>query len=430
MIALRHFVLACVAMACSLTSAAGQDADSVVRDKARAVSERIQQEPIIFSLAKGEPNSCGPGCSEWIAAEGLIDTGAPRRLRALLAGMAKGQLPIFFHSPGGFRGPAMEIGRLLREREMAAGVSRTLPGSCTAVGDNDCRTLKQLHNVAECSSACVYALIGAETRQVPPGSRIGVHSGMSVRLDIDGHYKAISNAQLGRYLREMKIDDGLLDVVSRVPHERMHYLSREEIADFGIDTSEFRETRWTAMEWPYNTVDWPPKRVSVLKFVVERKEQRKGYRTTVIGLSCGRPGGVGLGYFRRLMSDEVGGARSIELVADRSKLSLPKEPSISKLDAIESGGSFETRFTYDASAFLALAATRDSIDVIESGPTDAATSPRIIQLSTNGLSTALEQLNKRCRDREVLDAPGIRFLDPREAPAAKVIDVPGASGGR
>ena len=30
-------------------------------------------EPMIFFVAKGEPNACGPGCSEWIAAEGTFD---------------------------------------------------------------------------------------------------------------------------------------------------------------------------------------------------------------------------------------------------------------------------------------------------------------------------------------------------------------------
>jgi hypothetical protein len=408
-----RFVLSCTGLlACGLASAA---VPAAAAPQASDTS-LIRSQPMIFFVAKGEPNACGPGCSEWIAAEGAIDSDAPKRLRTFLTSLADRKLPIFFHSPGGLLPAALAIGRLLRGREMTAGVSRTVE--------------TELHNIAGCHSACVFALIGAKVRQVPPGARIGVHTGKINGFDFEGRYRAFWNEQVRRYLRDMGIADSLLEVISGVPHESAHYLSRDEIADFGIDTREFQETRWIAMEWPWVRMEWPPQPLSVLKFVVERKEQRKGYRTTVIRLSCGRPGGVGLGYFRRLMSDEVGGARSIELVADRSKLSLPKEPSISKLDAIESGGSFETRFTYDASAFLALAATRDSIDVIESGPTDAATSPRIIQLSTNGLSTALEQLNKTCRDREVLDAPGIRFLDPREAPPTKAIDVPGASSGR
>jgi hypothetical protein len=37
--------------------------------------------PMVFYLAKGEPDSCGSGCSEWIAAEGRIR----RKLDATLA---------------------------------------------------------------------------------------------------------------------------------------------------------------------------------------------------------------------------------------------------------------------------------------------------------------------------------------------------------
>src|SRR3979490_3576698 len=40
--------------------------------------------PVVFFLAKGEPNACGPGCQEWIAADGTFDPGADGRLRALL----------------------------------------------------------------------------------------------------------------------------------------------------------------------------------------------------------------------------------------------------------------------------------------------------------------------------------------------------------
>jgi hypothetical protein len=32
--------------------------------------------PIEFYVAHGDANACGPGCSEWIAAEGKIDVGA------------------------------------------------------------------------------------------------------------------------------------------------------------------------------------------------------------------------------------------------------------------------------------------------------------------------------------------------------------------
>jgi hypothetical protein len=99
--------------------------------------------PMVFYLAKGEPDACGPGCSEWIAAEGRIDLGAAQRLRAFLNRQGKRSLPIFFHSPGGVGTTALEIGRLLRVREMAAGVSQTIPADCAAAAEDACRALKQ-----------------------------------------------------------------------------------------------------------------------------------------------------------------------------------------------------------------------------------------------------------------------------------------------
>ena len=42
-------------------------------------------EPMIFFLAKGERDACGPGCSEWIAAEGMFEgPQVERRFRDLL----------------------------------------------------------------------------------------------------------------------------------------------------------------------------------------------------------------------------------------------------------------------------------------------------------------------------------------------------------
>src|SRR5262245_2413797 len=63
---------------------------------------QLLKRPIVFYLARGAPDSCGPGCSEWIAAEGTIDLGAASRLRAFLAKIpAKTRatrLPIYIHS--------------------------------------------------------------------------------------------------------------------------------------------------------------------------------------------------------------------------------------------------------------------------------------------------------------------------------------------
>jgi len=378
------------------------------------IAAAILRDPMVFYLAKGEPDACGQGCSEWIAAEGYFDSGAPQRLRDVLTRLAKHKLPIFFHSPGGLGSSAMVIGRLLRERAMTAGVSRTIPAGCIAAGEEMCRALKrsgkalaaELHNIAGCNSACVDALIGAKVRQVPPGARLGVHSGKPVQPDPDGRARAIWQRNLGRYLQEMGITDGLFDVISKVPYEQVHYLSRDEIVAFGIDAREFQETRWTAGELP----SLAP---SAVKFVLEAKGARRNeFRTSMITLTCAAPRGISIGYVRGLGSDEAAAIKSIKFAIDDRNVFFPHKASISKIDAIDTGGSFDTRFAYEPFEFFEAAATRGSIDIIESDPTDSATPSRITKLSTNGLSKALAELQKSCGQQpKFFDTPGIKFLD-------------------
>jgi hypothetical protein len=113
--------------------------------------------PMVFYVAKGEPNACGPGCREWIVAEGAIDRDAPVRLRALLNRLGQRKLPIYFHSPGGSVDGGLAIGRLMRERRMTAGVGRTIPRGCDplqvheATCDDVKRTGRRLatHGLAE-----------------------------------------------------------------------------------------------------------------------------------------------------------------------------------------------------------------------------------------------------------------------------------------
>jgi hypothetical protein len=231
----RAFWLSAV-LACGLTHAAVPNAAAAPAPKSQPQpASQIQREPMVFYLAKGEPDACGPGCNEWIAAEGSVDFGAAQRLRARLG---KRKLPIFFRSPGGLAAQAMDIGRLLRERQMTAGVSRTSPAGCIGASDESCRALKrsgqtldaELSNFGGCNSACVIVLTGAKVRQVPPGARLGVHAGRPVRLYPDGRVKAAlpgntspeTTAQIRRYYKEMQIAVGLFDRGANVPHEQVH----------------------------------------------------------------------------------------------------------------------------------------------------------------------------------------------------------------
>jgi hypothetical protein len=281
--------------------------------------------PMVFYVAKGEPNACGAGCREWIAAEGAIDRDAPLRLRALLNRLGERKLPIYLHSPGGSVDAGVAIGRLMRERRITAGVGRTIPRGCDPMHDQEaqCDALKRMGRelLAElrtartlCNSSCVYALIGAAVREVAAGARIGVHQIAIGRYDERGQpapldRKSLSPEQLrqlqaeevrlARYIGEMGMDQALFEAAAQIRHERIRYLSLDEIARFGIDAREFHESRWTVDEGPPG----PP---AVVKFVVEAKGSReaKQYRTTRIRLTCSRPGEIMVEYGRELASTD------------------------------------------------------------------------------------------------------------------------------
>src|SRR5262245_11624704 len=143
---------------------------------------KVLETPMVFFVARGAEHACGPGCSEWIAAEGTIDAGAVSRLRAVLNRAGASKLPIYFHTTGGSIEGAIELGRLMRERKLAVGIAWTLPQDCDAdhLDDKKCIALKRSGQKLlsewrtdriQCNSACVYALAGGIVRDVPVGAR-------------------------------------------------------------------------------------------------------------------------------------------------------------------------------------------------------------------------------------------------------------------
>jgi hypothetical protein len=372
----------------------------------------LKSPPMIFYLAKGEDDACGPGCSEWIAAEGQIEADTAQRLRALLTRLGKRKLPIFFHSPGGNGTTSTVMGRLLREREMTAGVYETIPEGCAGVSEQACRALKQsgqalpsaLRSVASCNSACVFALIGAKVRQVPPGARLGVHSakviipwaqarkiGYSDQQIVSFQKTKLEelNVQARRYVQDMKVDVRLFDLLSKIPHENVHYLSRDEIVGFGIDTRESSESPWIATELL-------PRQLWAMKYFVEAKgRDRKELRTSMIRLECGDASRTKVNYFRGLGAHETSlGQRTIKFTAGSQTASLTAYSAPVKMDAIESGTMYGWSYMYARYDFFEAAVAGQGVEIIESDT--AGTTPRITKLSAAGLSQAIATMRQRC----------------------------------
>jgi hypothetical protein len=53
---------------------------------------------MIFYVAHGPADACGPGCSDWIAAEGAVQWDSYKRLIAILDRQAGRKLPVVIHS--------------------------------------------------------------------------------------------------------------------------------------------------------------------------------------------------------------------------------------------------------------------------------------------------------------------------------------------
>src|SRR5262249_16764711 len=248
------------------------------------VLAKLRSEPMIFVVATGEPNACGRGCTEWIAAEGRFDKGAAQRFREFLAVLAKHDLPIFFNSDGGLLSEAVQIGVILRENRMTAGVARTVPEGChlSFPLDDACRRLmqsKRQHTAklyfggARCGSACVYAMVGASTRHVDPGATLRIHSGMGPEIDQTENL-------LRRYIIGMGVDPALVDAATKIPSRSFRGLSRGEMERFGIETRGVYQTPWFAYHGPGGEF------LLLKSATYPTGDTGDQYRTRTVGLAC------------------------------------------------------------------------------------------------------------------------------------------------
>jgi hypothetical protein len=303
--------------------------------------------PMVFYVAKGEPGACGPGCQEWIAAEGFIDREAEPRLWELLRKIGNDRkLPVYFQSNGGSLIAGFEIGRLLRARGLTAGVSRTVPAKCDRrnPGDAACDQLKrsgrelpaELDTLAgACASACVYAILGGVVRDIGAGAALAVHdtsmpatirtfdeNGRIVDRPLELSAEKLRNALQGSqkvialYLKQMGISPDLLTAAHAVSADKLHVLTRAEIVAFGIDRRERVESTWSL-------VDQSPG-VSAVK-VIEAKDGN-AFRKAVLSLTCRDTTTVRLQYMREAGDGEES-APGLRLIADGRSLPLTRHGS-------------------------------------------------------------------------------------------------------
>ena len=192
---------------------------------------------MIFYVARGAPGACGPGCSEWIAAEGTVQWDTHKRLINSLDRQAGRKLPVVIHSWGESNlNVATSLGRILRSRGVDATMGPTEVEACTGKPEADCFALKRPGGPLDaklkvtdepCDLACVLILAGEVHRTLPAGAKIML-SGMSIHNRLAPHVSKDERAgattrfdELFRiYLREMGVETEVLDIAERTSDVR------------------------------------------------------------------------------------------------------------------------------------------------------------------------------------------------------------------
>jgi hypothetical protein len=185
---------------------------------------------MIFYVAHGPPGACGPGCSDWIAAEGTVQWDTHKRLIAILDRQAGRKLPLVIHSWGEANlNVAVSLGRILHDRGFDTTEGTTEVAACAGKSEADCFALKRpggpldaAINLSEprCDIACVLILAGGVHRSLPAGTRM-ILSGMTIKNRLAPNVSeerregltALYGGQFRVYLREMGVDTELLDTV-------------------------------------------------------------------------------------------------------------------------------------------------------------------------------------------------------------------------
>ncbi|MBR0777754.1 hypothetical protein JQ543_17410 [Bradyrhizobium diazoefficiens] len=188
---------------------------------------------MIFYVAHGPTGACGPGCSDWIAAEGAVQWDSYKRLIAILDRQAGHKLPLVIHSRGASNlNVAVSIGRILRDRGLDTIAGVTVVEACAGKPEEECFALKRPGGPLDarvtppfpaCDFACVLMLAGGVHRDLPQGAKV-VLTGRTIRNRLAPNVAAEQRESLTvhfgeqyrKYLQDMGVAPEVVDIVDRI----------------------------------------------------------------------------------------------------------------------------------------------------------------------------------------------------------------------
>lgn len=230
-----------------------------------------------FAVVRSSAPGCEPNCPEWISAEGTIEAGTPALFRRLLKTLGGRQLPVVVNSPGGNVDAAIQLGRMIRKNKLDIAVGTTEFSGCSPemknCQDDDSKAAPYLgiayDSGAMCNSACPLMFSGGMRRVVGEWAFLGVHQitttyhrekllyRTTYRI-VNGKKKVISTKIVSRknagsyktyemskavekrlsgYLREMGVEQGVLDVMKATPATDIRQIEPEDMLEMKLVTS-------------------------------------------------------------------------------------------------------------------------------------------------------------------------------------------------
>jgi hypothetical protein len=187
---------------------------------------------MIFYAAHGGAEACGTNCSDWIAAEGIVQWDSFKRLFAFLDRFGARKMPVVLHVWGaGDLKAAMSLGRIIREKKLDVSAGTTVVTGCAQLAEADCFTLKRggapldaridVRSV-ECDLVCVLVLAGGVHRTLPADAKVVIgrtyirnRVAPSVSQDIQQGLHTYYDEQIELYLSQMGVNPQIVDIIDR-----------------------------------------------------------------------------------------------------------------------------------------------------------------------------------------------------------------------
>jgi hypothetical protein len=210
---------------------------------------------MIFYLARGQDGACGPNCSEWIAAEGVVEWDTFKRLFAFAARLGERKAPIILDVWGESNlNVAMSLGKIIRDRGLDVSAGKTVVAGCAEATEAACLALKRSAksldaaidvSAVECDIVCLLILAGGVHRTLPANAKVVIgpthirdRLAPNVSEERQNGLQAFYGDQYRIYLKQMGVATDVVGIVEQnAATGRATQISRADWLQLGIVTA-------------------------------------------------------------------------------------------------------------------------------------------------------------------------------------------------